>query len=293
MTRAKAWLLAALLGLPSCRTVGFYTQAVGGQTEVILKRKPVERVLATTPDDALHKQLELTRRLLAFAEAQLLMPSEGTFSSYADLERKHLVWVIHAAPEFSMEPKQWWYPVVGCQEYRGYFSEAKAEAEAHRLERAGTETWISKVDAYSTLGYFRDPLLNTYIHRPETDLAELIFHELSHQKYYRPGDTRFNEAMAEAVAREGVRRWFRHTGRPDMVARYEQRLGRAARARAAISRCAGNLEALYAKPLADPEKRRRKPYEPPRVTSEDVFETMALSCTKMGPLECNPSVARS
>lgn len=254
----KLALLGLLLSTTSCRTVGFYSQAVGGQVEIFAKRQPVEKVAAASDDAELKHRLALTQRLLAFAESELDMPSHGSFEQYADLGRDHVVWVVHAAPELSLEKKRWWYPVVGCQSYRGYFSATGAEKETRRLEAAGYETWTSKVDAYSTLGYFRDPLLNTYIRREEVDLAELIFHELTHQRYYLRGNTAFNEAMAEAVAREAVRQWFVHTGRPDMVRRYEARLDRVAQARQAIGNCANELQAIYATSAPDEVKRRKK-----------------------------------
>ncbi len=255
-------ILLILCLLSSCGTVGFYTQAAGGQAEVLLKRRPVERLIEEpSTDERLRRQLLLTRRLLAFAESELDLPSGGSYTLYTHLDRKHLVWVMHAAPELSLEPKRWWYPIVGRQDYRGYFREDRARAEEGKLRRRGYETWASGVDAYSTLGVFRDPLLDTFIHRGEMDLAELIFHELVHRKYYVRGNTKFNEGMAEAVAREGVRRWFRATGRPRELARYELRLRRLAQAGRAIRECSDRLRELYAGELPDDAKRRRKAEE--------------------------------
>lgn len=255
------WFILPLLvaALSSCGTLDFYAQAVGGQAEVLLKRRPVSAMLGEEgTDPALRRQLELSRRLLDFAESELAMPSGGSYTLYTHLGRDHLVWVIHAAPELSLEPKRWWYPVVGKQDYRGYFDERRARVEEGRLRRRGYETWASGVDAYSTLGVFRDPLLDTFIHRDEADLAELIFHELVHQKHYVRGDTKFNEGMAEAVAREGVRRWFRSTGRTAELARYELRLNRLARAGRAIRGCSDRLREIYASGVPDGTKRRLK-----------------------------------
>lgn len=251
-------LLGGMLLLSGCRTLEFYGQAASGQLEVLAKREPIERVMRETEDAALRERLKLTRRLLDFAETELRMPSGGAYELYAELDREHLVWVVHAAPELSMEPKRWWYPVVGCQAYRGYFREDLAGAEASRLEADGYETWIGGVDAFSTLGWFRDPVLDTFAGRAEVDYAGLIFHELVHRKYYVSGKTEFNEAMAEAVAREGVRRWFAATGRPELVRRYDERLRRIGRAREAIGGTASRLEALYGTDRTPEEKRRLK-----------------------------------
>lgn len=254
--------LALLCLLPSCGTVEFYTQAVTGHTILMAKRKPVDKLIAdpaTSP--AFRERLKLSQRMLAFAHDELGMSSHGSYELYADLKREHTVYVVHAAPELSLEPKRWWYPVVGEQDYRGYFSERLAEREKARLRRDGYETWAEGVDAYSTLGVFRDPLLNTFIGRDETSFAELIFHELAHHHYYRPGDTRFNEGMAEAVARESVRRWFKKTGRPELAARYEVRLKRLAQARNAIGHTVEHLHKVYASDLPDEAKRREKAAE--------------------------------
>lgn len=254
-------VLVSLL-LASCGTVEFYTQAVSGQAEVMIKQQQVDRVLADpATSDALSKKLELTKRLLAFAEKDLDMPSGGAYSLYADMGRPHLVWVVHAAPELSLEAKSWWYPVVGRQTYRGYFHKELADAEIARLRRDGYETSCDGIDAFSTLGMFRDPLLNTFMDRDEMGIADLLFHELSHRKYHISGNTKFNEGMAEAVARESVRRWYRATGRPREVAEYDLRLKRLAQARAAIGVTVVNLKKLYASDLPDAVKRERKAVE--------------------------------
>lgn len=189
------------------------------------------------------------------------------YSLYTHLGREHLVWVVHAAPEFSLEPKRWWYPVVGKQDYRGYFDAGRALAEEERLRKRGYETWSSGVDAFSTLGVFDDPLLDTFIHRGEADLAELIFHELVHREHYVRGDTKFNEGLAEAVAREGVRRWFRATGQDVALARYELRLTRLAQAAKEIRGCSARLREIYASGVPPEVLRRRKVDEIARLRS--------------------------
>jgi predicted aminopeptidase len=244
-----------------CRTVEFYGQAVAGQVEVLAKQVPAGKVAAETQDGFLRERIGLTKRLLDFARDELLMPSQGNYELYADLQRAHVVWVVHAAPELSMEPRSWWYPVVGSQDYRGYFREDLARAEAARLKAEGYETWINGVDAYSTLGWFRDPVLNTFVRRSEWDYAELIFHELAHVKHYVRGNTSWNEGMAEAVAREGVRRWFAHTGRPDKAREYEIRLEKLAKAREIISSSAEALRTIYGSRVSDDQKRAAKQRE--------------------------------
>ncbi|GAA5478336.1 aminopeptidase [Haloferula helveola] len=270
MKASRMSLLACLvvLAVSGCRTVEFYSQAVAGQVEVLAKRQPIDKVIAKTDDTGLRERLELTKRLLAFAESELKMPSGGSYELYTELGRDHLVWVVHAAPELSMEPKKWWYPVVGEQAYRGYFREDLAREEMARLEADGYETWVGEVDAYSTLGVFRDPVLDTFVERAEVDYAELIFHELVHRKYYVSGDTPFNESMAEAVAREGVRRWFRKTGRPHLVKRYDERLVKIGQALDAIGGASERLKKLYASDRCDADKLVAKDRELKRLNRE-------------------------
>jgi predicted aminopeptidase len=252
--------LAALL-LSGCRTVGFYSQAVGGQIEVLSKRKPIDRVIATTEDGKLRARLQLTKRLLKFAQDELQLPTNGSYEVYSEIGRKHLVWVVYASPKLSMEPKQWWYPLIGRQDYRGFFKKEQADKEIVLLEKQGLETWVNGVDAFSTLGWFRDPVMDTFVGREEVGYVELILHELVHQKHYRSGQTAFNEALAEAVAREGVRRWFLHTGRSELIGKYERWLDRISQARDAIGGTSVRLKEIYQSRVSDDRKRNLKEKE--------------------------------
>lgn len=210
MTPARNWfaLLPALL-VCSCGTVRFYTQAVGGQLEIWRKSRPNSAVLKdSATEEHVKQRLRLIEELRAFAASDLRLPTKS-FGKYCDLKRPYVVWVVFAAPEFSVEAKRWWYPLVGNLKYRGFFKEEDAKAEGERLRKQGLDVFVGGVEAYSTLGYFTDPVLNTFLHRSDAELAELIFHELTHAKVFISGDTDFNEAFATANAEEGVRRWFR------------------------------------------------------------------------------------
>ena len=260
--------VALLLSVSGCRTIGYYHQAVAGQLEVLSKREPIDQVISTSPDRELRERLELTKRLLDFAERELHLPTNGSYRVYREIGRKHLVWVLYAAPELSLKPKEWWYPVIGRQAYRGYFDRGQAERGMARLQEEGYETWVEGVDAFSTLGWFRDPVMDTFVGRTEVDYVELILHELVHQKYYRSGATAFNEALAEAVAREGVRRWLRHTSRPELVGQYELRLQRIGQAREAIDGASERLKRIYRMPVSDDRKRVLKTAEIARLKKQ-------------------------
>jgi len=205
-------------------SVTYYGQALAGQFEIWQRQRPTAALLRDPDTDPqLRERLELAREILAFAERELHLPHDGNYSSYADLERDSVVWSVFAAPSFDVEPVGWRYPVLGKIDYRGYFRKERAESFASRLREQGLDVAVVGVPAYSTLGWFRDPLLNTFLDWQETDLAALIFHELAHKKYYRKGDTAFSEAFAVAVEEEGVRRWLRQRRSPSDLARWEKR----------------------------------------------------------------------
>jgi predicted aminopeptidase len=215
----------ACLCLCSCSTARFYSQALSGQVELMQKARPVAEVIASPKTKPLLKQkLTTVTDILSFAEREMQLPTEGQYNRYSDLGRSHVVWVVFAAPEFSITPKKWSYPLLGKLAYRGFFKESLAQTESAQLKAEGYDVHVAGVDAYSTLGFLRDPLLNTFIGRDDADLAELISHELTHQRLYIKGDTDFNEAFATAVGQEGARRWLRARGRIKELAQYEKDL---------------------------------------------------------------------
>jgi predicted aminopeptidase len=209
--------------ISGCGSIGYYQQAISGQYEILAKREPIADILAR-PDTkpALREKLQLVTDLRHFAEDRLNLKTDGHYARYADLGRRYVVWNVYAAPEFSVEPKKWWYPVVGSLKYRGFFSEKDARNCGKALANEGYDVYVGGVDAYSTLGWFKDPVLNTFINNPPAELAEILFHELAHQRVFAKGDTDFNEAFATAVGEEGVQRWLEAHG--DAKARTEYQI---------------------------------------------------------------------
>jgi len=229
-----------------CQTAGYYSQAIHGQCQIIARQKTISKILAA-PDTPppLREKLELVLKLRDFAEHDLKLPTDGHYVRYADLQRRYVVWNVHAAPEFSLESKAWWYPIVGRLKYRGYFSETNAQHYGEGLRTAGFDVYVDGVEAYSTLGWFRDPVLNTFINHEEADLAEILFHELAHHRVFISGDTDFNEAFATAVAAEGVRRWLRSTGNAGASEKYEEELKREREFSQLVMGARRRLEAIY------------------------------------------------
>jgi predicted aminopeptidase len=230
--RLRKWLALsvltlALLAVSGCQTISFYSQAIKGQYQLFAHEQPVEKLIAASETPArLRERLQLIQSLRSFAATELKLPVDGHYRKYVDVHRPFVVWNVEAAPEFSLQSRTWWYPLVGSLAYRGYFSKEDAESYGSRLRRKGEDVFVGGVEAYSTLGWFKDPLLNTFIFDPEPDLAETLFHELGHQRVFARGDTDFNEAFATTVGQEGARRWLRSKGDTDAYEKYLAELRR-------------------------------------------------------------------
>jgi predicted aminopeptidase len=256
LVAAAAILAAAAAG---CSTVDYYAQSVHGHFAVMEAARPIPDVIADpAAAPPLKERLALAQKMRAYASSDLALPDNESYTRYADLKRPYVVWNVFAAPELSLQLKQWCYPVVGCAGYRGYFDRSAADAAAQRLRDEGYEVNVAGVPAYSTLGWFADPLLNTFIGGTEGQLAGLLFHELAHQVVFVGGDTTFNESFATAVEREGVRRWLDANGTPASRAAYAEFAQRREQFLALLLRYRGELEALYASDLEPDAKRARK-----------------------------------
>jgi predicted aminopeptidase len=247
------FLCASVLALCGCETLAYYGQAASGQLALVHRARPVEEILADrSAAPALRAKLERAREIREFAVRELALPADGAFTRYAELDRPYAVWNVVAAPEFSLEPVQSCFPVAGCVAYRGYFERAAGERHAASRRAAGYDAVVYGVPAYSTLGWFDDPLLSTFIDYPEAELARLVFHELAHQVVYVKDDSTFNESFAVTVEREGLRRWAEAKARPVPARGAREEL------RARIESARLELEALYASGMAPDEMRRRK-----------------------------------
>jgi predicted aminopeptidase len=224
---AGFFLLVVVATVSGCHTLGFYSQAVRGQYQIIANEQRIDKLLAGAQTPAqLKGRLELLQRLRVFAKSNLKLPTDHHYEKYTDLRRPFVVWNVEAAPEFSLQPKSWWYPLVGSLEYRGYFTHAGATNYARSLRNDGYDVSVGGVQAYSTLGWFEDPVLNTFIFESDAELAEIIFHELGHQRLFAHGDTDFNEAFATTVGEEGARRWLQTHGDAATLQQYQAHLDR-------------------------------------------------------------------
>ena len=256
--RILASLLAVLL-LAGCETLSYYAQAVGGQLSMMGSAKPVDKLIAdpATPP-ALRERLALSRSIRDYASKELLLPDNGSYRSYADIDRPFAVWNVVAAAEFDLKAVQNCFPVAGCVAYRGFFSREGADRHAAELRAGGYDVFVYGVPAYSTLGKFNDPLLSTFIRYPDAELARLVFHELAHQVAYVKDDSTFNESFAVVVEREGLQRWLASTGRTALLEGYYANQKRLAAFRAQLDQARAKLKVLYASRIAPEAMRERK-----------------------------------
>lgn len=250
-------LLGLLVWLSGCATVGYYAQSISGHMEIMSRSQAIEGIVNEQgPDGQLEQRLQLALAARRYASEALGLPNNDSYKTYADINRPYAVWNVIATPAFSIEPKQWCFLFVGCIQYRGYFDRQAAEAYAAELADEGYDVYIAGARAYSTLGWFDDPLLNTMVFQSEARLVGVIFHELAHQRLYVKGDSAFNEAFATTVEREGVRRWFRQ--RPEPFQAYMRRESRQRAFHDLLLETRARLAELYARNLPDPQTRQRK-----------------------------------
>jgi predicted aminopeptidase len=254
-------LLAACLSLSllGCASLDYYRQTAGGHLEVMRKRVPLAQALQ---DPALkpvtRERLQQVEQIRRFATAELGLPDNGSYRSYADLERPYVLWNVFAAPPLELRALQSCFPLVGCLSYRGYYAESEARAYAAQMQAQGNDVYVGGVAAYSTLGWFSDPVLNTMLRWSETELAGVIFHELAHQKLYVRDDSSFNESFATAVQEEGLRRWLDRQGNESLRQAAEQEARRREDFLRLVDATRRRLQQLYASTLSPEEKTRAK-----------------------------------
>lgn len=264
--RSKARIWAPRLALFAAAILGalqfggcYYFQAASGQMEILRKRTPIPEVIEDSASSAqLKLRLAMVQDARHFAVEELLLPDNESYRTFVDLERDFVIWNVIAAPEFSLQAKTWCYPIVGCVAYRGYFSEKAAKSHAGKLRANNYDVFVGGVAAYSTLGRFADPVLNTMMRWSDTDLVAVLFHELAHQRIFVKGNTGFNESFATAVAEIGVERWLRGHGKQAEIEEYRSRGELRRTLMLLVDAAKVELQALYASDDDDDLKRDKK-----------------------------------
>lgn len=245
--------------MTGCSSVEYYWQAVNGHTDILKREQPISELLAKPDlDDELRARLEDVQRARDFASLELGLPDNNSYREYVDIGRDYVIWNVVAAEEFSVAPQTWCFPFAGCVNYRGYFKKAEAQSFADKLRSEGMDVYVAGARAYSTIGWFDDPLLNTMLYRSEAQRVGVLFHELAHQQLYVQDDTAFNEAFATVVAQEGVRRWFLHNGNTSAYELYLESERRRAEFNTFLKQNREKLQALYGESLEPSVMRENK-----------------------------------
>lgn len=248
-----------LLTQTACSSVAYYAQAVNGHFKIMNARESIDKLIeAPNTDETLRKKLVLLKEARVYASSALGLPDNDSYSSYVETGRDYVTWNVVASPEFSLMPETWCFPIAGCVSYRGYFAEQKAEAYADALKQKGFDAIVGGASAYSTLGWFEDPLLDTMIKGGELRLIGVLFHELAHQELYVKDDSNFNEAYASFVEQAGVRQWLLDKNQSDRIQAYDDYLKRQIEFGDLLTATRKELLELYKQEISEEDKRAAK-----------------------------------
>lgn len=252
-------VLALVLQLSGCSTVSYYGQAIDGHFDLLDQRQPIPTLLvdSQTPEP-LRQRLQTALTIRRFATDELGLPDNGSYRYYADIKRDFVVWNVVATAPLSLEPRQWCFLLIGCLQYRGYYSEANARAFASSQATSGDDVFVGGATAYSTLGWFDDPVLSTMLRHSDGRLAQIIFHELAHQQLFIKNDTQFNEAFADSVGITGARRWLAAQRDARETAAFDQQLAHENQLIEMIMTTRRKLARVYASSRSEQAKHRRK-----------------------------------
>ncbi|MCP3689032.1 MAG: aminopeptidase, partial [Gammaproteobacteria bacterium] len=257
MRLALIIFVVPLLG--ACADLSYYWHTAKGHLAIMHQREPIDSLLDNSDvDEKLQQRLKLVKEIRRFSIDYLALPASGSYTDFAQLDRPYALQNLFATPEFSTELLRWCYPVVGCASYRGYYEQHMLDRYVKQLQADGNETYIARVPAYSTLGWFDDPVLSSFIYWPEFRLAGLLFHELTHQRVYIENDSKFNESLASAVQQVGTQLWLTHRQQSDQLAQYNRSLPYRHDVVVLIEAVRSQLAELYRSELDDAEKRRQK-----------------------------------
>jgi predicted aminopeptidase len=245
--------------LAGCSQLGYYAHCTQGHLALLTGRTPIATLLSdpATPDE-LAEQLREFSRIRDFASTELQLPDNGSYRSYSDLRRPFATWNVVAAKEFDLQPLRWCFPVAGCLPYQGFFERQRAESFAAGLKKQGYDTYLYGVSAYSTLGWFDDPVLNTFLDRSPTDQAGIIFHELAHQQLFLQNAPDFSEGFATTVEQLGIEKWLAQNGSSGATVAYRKRIQREEDFIQLLGNLRQQLADLYRQPLCSACKRQEK-----------------------------------
>ena len=263
------------IGFIGCSTAKYYSHAAVGHLQLTTGLTPIQKVIEQEETNKeLRRQLELVTELRDFAENKLSLNVGKAYSKYKHLDRSAAVWVVYAASPFSTKLQSWKYPIVGEYQGRGFFKERMAKEYSAKLHSQGFEVYAGKAIAYSTLGWFSDPLLSTLLDGSDEELAETLFHELAHRTYYLKGDTMFNESFATAFAQNSVQLWLKEKGEEKRLEKYRKKLKRRDEFRSLLQEIKNKLSLIYKNTNNDSEAILQK-------RKQDAIQSFKATCTAL------------
>jgi predicted aminopeptidase len=263
------------IGFIGCSTAKYYSHAAVGHLQLTTGLTPIQKVIEQEETNKeLRRQLELVTELRDFAENKLSLNVGKAYSKYKHLDRSAAVWVVYAASPFSTKLQSWKYPIVGEYQGRGFFKERMAKEYSAKLHSQGFEVYAGKAIAYSTLGWFSDPLLSTLLDDSDEELAETLFHELAHRTYYLKGDTMFNESFATAFAQNSVQLWLKEKGEEKRLEKYRKKLKRRDEFRSLLQEIKNKLSLIYKNTNNDSEAILQK-------RKQDAIQSFKATCTAL------------
>lgn len=251
LARYGLWgLHAVLLFAPGC----YYLELAGRQLELVNEQRPLPRALANQSDPQRRKLLAIVPDLRSFARNTMQLPVGRSYAGYYATEAPGIAFVLVASERTRLRAYTWWFPIVGEVAYKSFVHEADARAAQNELERAGYDTFVGRVTAYSTLGFFRDPITTVMLRKGLVSFVEVLLHELTHARLYVPGHTDWNEQLASLAGRIGAEQYLRarYRGDPAVMAELEQQKQRRQKLDAAVLFTLTELEALYGSGRAEP-----------------------------------------
>jgi len=212
----------AVFALISAPTACYLSRGAWEEAKILSRRQPISEIVADprTPKEAREK-LKVVLAARQYAKDSLKLRTKNSFTTYSRLDHDTLVLVVSAAYRDTLKPYTWWFPVVGRVPYKGYFDFAAAKKEAKDLAQDGFDVYVRPSDAFSTLGFFNDPLLNTTLRGDSIDLANTVIHELTHNTFYASGQAPFNESFAMFVGARGAAAFFRSRGQEAAAAKVD------------------------------------------------------------------------
>ena len=277
LSKLISFLLLAFfaVGLTGCSIAKYYSHTVVGHLQLTTGLTPIGKVIEQDETNKeLRRQLELVTELREFAENKLSLNVGKAYSKYKHLDRSVAVWVVYAAPTFSTKLQTWKYPIVGEYQSKGFFKERMAKEYSTKLHSQGFDVYVGEAIAYSTLGWFSDPLLSTLLVDTDEELAETLFHELAHRTYYLKGDTMFNESFATAFAQKSVQLWLKEKGEGKRLEKYRKKLKRRDEFRSLLQETKNELNLIYKNVNNDSEAILQK-------RKQDLIESFKATCVAL------------